>query len=346
MKIWNKKLNKTKSEKLNKKLQADIIKLQNIQLKVEKIKAKREEDKEKAYKITLSKNKNVRWLILIMIISVATGLLTPLGKTPYTYTYLTMIGNTMQNINEHLPLTLANNTAMMCTIIVILALLTFSRAKIKLADLFMLGGLMFLMFKTRRQQSLFVLIGSIAFVRTLTELMQQNLDYPVQNFLKRNFNIFIAFILIACNLSLSIHLYNKIKNDKYVNPKTYPVEASEWILNNLDVNNIKIYNEYNYGSYLLYKGIPVFVDSRADLYAPEFNTPTGDKSDGQDIFSDFINSSNIGSYYGDIFEKYDITHVILYRTSKINMLIQKADSEKYKELYSDDNFVVYEVLDY
>ena len=41
-----------------------------------------------------------------MIIAIFTGLLTPLGKTPYTYTYLTMKGNTVKNINEHLPLTL------------------------------------------------------------------------------------------------------------------------------------------------------------------------------------------------------------------------------------------------
>lgn len=34
---------------------------------------------------------------------------------------------------------------------------------------------------------------------------------------------------------------------------------------------MKLFNEYNYGSYLLYKGVPVFIDSRADLYAPEFN---------------------------------------------------------------------------
>ena len=60
-------------------------------------------------------------------------------------------------------------------------------------------------------------------------------------------------------------------SDNFVNKNRYPVEASTWILENLDVKEIKLYNEYNYGSYLLYRGIPVFIDSRADLYAPEFN---------------------------------------------------------------------------
>ena len=135
----------------------------------------------------------------------------------------------------------------------------------------------------------------------------------------------------------------KVKDDKFVNEKIYPVEASEWILQNLDVSSIKLYNEYNYGSYLLFKGIPVFIDSRADLYAPEFNTSTGNSKDGNDIFMDFINSSNISTYYGDIFDKYEITHTILYKNSKIAMLIRKTDSEKFNEIYSDENFVIYEV---
>ena len=142
----------------------------------------------------------------------------------------------------------------------------------------------------------------------------------------------------------SLHLYAKVKDEDFVDKKAYPVEASEWVLQNLDVENIKIYNEYNYGSYLLFKGVPVFVDSRADLYAPEFNTPTGDAEDGNDIFMDFINSSNISTYYGDVFEKYGITHVMVYNNSKIAMLIRKADSDKYNEIYSDENFVIYEVV--
>ena len=40
------------------------------------------------------------------------------------------------------------------------------------------------------------------------------------------------------------------------------------------------------------------------------------------------------------FEKYDITHVILSKKSKLNMLINKND--KYNRIYSDDYFVIYE----
>ena len=336
-------IDKAKLEILKNKLQILENKLEDKKIKAERIKEKREQELKNAYKITITKNNNAKWLILVMIVSIATGLLTPLGKTPYTYTYLTMIGNTVKNINEHLPLTLTKNVEMMSTLVVLLTLLIFTKAKVKLSDLFMLGGLTYLMFSSRRQQSMFVLIGSVAFTRTVTNWLIANFNYSNEQFAKKWINAFTMFVVSAILLSFSANLYNKVKNDKYINESTYPVQASEWILENLDVKNIKLFNEYNYGSYLLYKGIPVFIDSRADLYAPEFNTKTGNKVDGNDIFIDFINESSISVYYGDIFKQYDVTHVILYKGSKVNMLIQKADSEKYKEIYSDNSFVIYEV---
>ena len=335
-------INTNKKQYVN-KLQKVTEKLLDKQEKVQRIRTKRNENVGKEYKIIIKKNKNVRWLILIMIIAIFTGFLTPLGKAPFTYTYLTMKGTTTKNISEHLPLTLANNTQIACTIVVVLALITFTKVKIRLSDLFMLGGLAVLMFWTRRQQSMFVLIGSIAFTRLSKQFFEMSLNKPIDSIIKIWLNKSTAFILIAGMLAWSLHLYAKIKDDKYVNDEIYPVQAAEWILQNLDVDKIKLYNEYNYGSYLLFKGIPVFIDSRADLYAPEFNTPTGDKQDGNDIFMDFINSSNITTYYGDIFEKYEITHVLVYKNSKIAMLIRKTDSEKYNEIYKDENFVIYEV---
>ena len=69
-------------------------KLRNITEKNERIKIKRAEELKNPYKIKLNKNKNVKWLVLVMIICALTGLLTPLGDTPYTYLYKTMQGNT------------------------------------------------------------------------------------------------------------------------------------------------------------------------------------------------------------------------------------------------------------
>ena len=309
--------------------------LEKINISNKKRKAKRES--EEPYKIEIKKNPNVKWLIVLMLICSLTGFLTPTGTTAYTYLYKTMIGNTVKNINEHLPLTLSENTPDMCAIILLLSLITFTKIKIRLSDLFMIGGLTYLMFMSKRQVTMLALVGSIIVNRMSVQAIK---IYEFDNIKKSSKKLFYCTFMVLATVSIIFiskdYIENK-KDDEFVNEKTYPVQAADWILNNLDVQNIKLFNEYNYGSYLLYKGIPVFIDSRADLYAPEFNGLS------DDIFMDFINTSNISKYYGKTFKNYGITNVLVYKNSKIKMLIDNADKEKYKKIYSDDHFVIYEV---
>ena len=105
-----------------------------------------------------------------MIISALMGLLTPLGDTPYTYLIKTMQGNTTQNINEHLPMTLSENNEVLCTLILFLGIIIFTKVKIRLCDLFMVGGLCYLMLTSRRQVTLFAIIGSLVLNRFMVQL--------------------------------------------------------------------------------------------------------------------------------------------------------------------------------
>ena len=326
----------TKSGKhVDKKLELEE-KLKDIIAQNEKVKIKREEELKNPYKIKFHKNPNVKWLILVMIVCAFTGLLTPLGDTPYTYLYKTMEGNTTQNINEHLPMTLIDETEALSAIVVILAILTFTKTKIKLSDLFMISGLCILMLASRRQITMFCLIGVLIVNKMICGL----LEIYTNNGLERLRNLMTStvgyIIMMVVMFGVSYHFYEPKQNDEYIDDSAYPVQACDYILENIDLGKARFYNEYNYGSYMIYRGIPVFIDSRADLYAPEFSG----KED--DIFMDFINTSNIGEFYEDTFEKYNITHVITYKNSKMNMIIKETNDPNYKELYEDDYFTIYE----
>ena len=325
----------TKKQKNAEKIEKLKKQLEEIQTRTSKI--KREEENKNPYKLKIKRNENVRWLILIMIICVLTGLLTPIGNTPYTYLYKTMQGNTTQNISEHLPMTLADNTEIICTLIVFLAILIFTKTKIRLSDLFMISGLCYLMLMTRRQQSIFVLIGSVILTRLIINMIKCYKEEELIEIEKVTKNTLVAITLSILMILVS---YIEIKpklDDTYVDEQSYPVAACDYIIENIDLENSKFYNEYNYGSYMLFRGIPVFIDSRADLYAPEFSG-----NEDEDIFTDFISTSSISKFYEDTFKKYGITHIICYKKSKMNMIMTKTNDSKYKQLYSDDYFVVYE----
>ena len=344
------RLKSLEKAKLNKKeikdLDEKIEKIKNKIIEIEKSHDKSEKSAEKRrnnpYKIVIEKQDAVKWLILIMVICAFTGLLTPLGDTPYTYLSKTMEGNTMDNISEHQPLTLINNMEMIICIILVLGLITFTDTKIKLCDLFMLGGLLYLSFMSRRQVSMFDIIGGIIFARIVASFFDKYDAGGEEKLLKSINTIYGKAITILVVILISFNILKPKLDDKFVDENTYPVKASDYIIENVDLSTMKIYNEYNYGSYLLFRGIPVFVDSRADLYTPQFNGEKNDdgKYEGKDIFSDYINTSNIGVYYENKFEEYDITHVLIRKNSKLNMFISRND--KYIELYGDNNFVFYQ----
>ncbi len=337
-----KKVSKEEATKYQSKLVNLNKTLEEITSKFELDKAKRVEKRKRPYKLRIEKIDRVKWLILIMCICIFTGLLTPIGNMPYTYTLKIMQGNTTGSISEHLPLTLINNKPILISLAALIGLLIFSDVKIRLRDIFMVGGLTLLALMSRRQVSMLVLFGEMILARILSELLtkyDKKGTMDVMSFMTTTVGEILTILFV---FSISYYVYVPNSNAQYISQSSYPVEASTWIKENLDYKNIRLFNDYNYGSYLLFEDIPVFIDSRCDLYTPEFNGKKNDegKYEGEDIFSDYMNISTIGTYYETKFDEYDITHVITKENSKLNMLLSRDDN--YKELYSDDYFKIYE----
>lgn len=181
------------------------------------------------------------------------------------------------------------------------------------------------------------LLGVYSINRLVTDLFEKYDKEGIIKFTKVIASGFGKVITILLIVLLSIAIYKSQIEDKYIDESAYPVKASKYIKENLNLDEIRLYNEYNYGSYLLFEGIPVFIDSRADLYTPEFN---GDID--KDVFTDFIKTSALNMHYETTFNKYNITHLIIPNNAKVNLFISK--DENYKELYKDEQFVIYERL--
>lgn len=137
-----------------------LEKLQKVENKHKKLKEKEDSRLEKPYKIKMTYHDNIKFLIIIMLICLFTGFLTPLGTTPYTYLIKTMQGISTKNIMEHLPTVLAENKNLLVTFAIYIAVIAFTKVKIRLSDLFLIGGLGLLAILSRRQASMFYLIRS------------------------------------------------------------------------------------------------------------------------------------------------------------------------------------------
>ena len=322
-----------------------LINLQNKNItekqksKYEKIIKKAEifsnkENRKIPYKILIEENKNTNKLIIIMLVSIFTGFITPIGDIPFTYLIKQMQNDIVSSfIQEMQPIIPVADKNFIGLIIIYISIIGFTDTKIKLSDgLFISGFIIMTLFSSR---SIYYLIWvcAIPLARIINTFIakwgNQELD-SIKKILQKP-KIQTILIIFMCLLSISSYLKLNGRT-QYIDKKSYPIQATEYILKNIDINNMRIYNGYNYGSYLEMKGIPVFIDSRADIYCKEFNNTT--------ILEDEKDLHTGAKNYTEIFNKYNITHVLVPENSLIDVYIYEDNN--YRKIYSDEYFVLYE----
>jgi hypothetical protein len=284
-------------------------------------------------KIIVKKIDNEKWLFIPLIFAIIGALITPIGNIPFTYYLKTSAGNSMTYISEHFPIVIASNLEFFTFTAILVALIGFTNSKLKLSDAFLILGLYLMTLSSQRNCYMMIPICAVPITRMINDFIKSNSSKQFNENSKPNNKIFVIFCILV--LGYSIYNYAIDLNVPYVSEKIYPVKAAEFIKQNLDVQNIRLFNEYETGSYLLMQEIPVFIDSRCDLYTPQFNS-------GVTIFDDYMNV-----LYGEItifelFDEYKITHSVVSNTSL--MYTYMKDDERCKILYEDDYFSVFEYV--
>ena len=300
---------------------------------VKKIKIKKENKFTNFLKshIILEDNNNIKYLFLTMLLSIFTGLITPIGDTPYTYLIKTMMGKTQKYIQEHQMISWKDSPFAIIIAFETIFLALFSKAKLR--DIFMISGLILMNIISIRHMALLALIGTICFARVFSmfiEKYQFNVT-AFNNFFKKKIVLTILFILV---ISFTSFMLYSNKKTEYINSELYPVEALNYIKENIDINKMRIFNDYDFGSYLILNNIPVFIDSRADLYTKEFN------GKDYDVFDDY---EFMITNYNQKFEFYNITHVLMYK-KYTNFITMLKNDNNYKLLYEDEHFILFEKL--
>ena len=104
-------------------------------------------------RIDLVREKNIKYLVIAFVISLFLGLVTPIGDIPYTYFIKIMQGNTMEYIDEHKALILAQNWFVIGYLGILFGTLVFTKVKVRFRDLFMMIGLLIMTFMSVRHIS-------------------------------------------------------------------------------------------------------------------------------------------------------------------------------------------------
>ncbi len=334
-KINNEKLTlkiKRQEEKLKKKNQ----KLKELQSKLQTIK---NEEKTKQRKIVIKREENMKWLLIIFIICIFTGLLTPLKDIPYTYMIKSIKGNTMNFISEHQAVDLIHTIPTLAIMLITVTLLFSNKIKIRLQDVFMLLGMTILALISYKQFPIFLICTMTIINKLSVQVIPNKIKEKTTKLIDKLLSIKGMIYITLITVAISLWQYKKIAVQNFVDSNEYPVQATKWLKDNykIDKTKMKLFNDFNYGSYLLFNNIPVFIDGRADAYDPVFNERE------EDSFLDYMQTSSLQVWYEDTFKKYEITHIITKTNSNFNIFLQR--NIQYNKLYDDGTFTIYERLE-
>jgi hypothetical protein len=95
-----------------------------------------------------------------------------------------------------------------------------------------------------------------------------------------------------------------------------------------------VLNDYNFGGFLIFNRIPVFIDGRADMYGDAFI-----KRFGQALFVQALTGKKSESDFLNIISDYDIRWAISEPSGALSLSLENLAN--WKELYRDDTAVVH-----
>lgn len=117
----------------------------------------------------------------------------------------------------------------------------------------------------------------------------------------------------------------RIANNEVAMAELYPVAATDYLLTS-GLAGSRGFNEYAWGGYLIWRGIPVFVDGRADLYGDTF------------LFT-YVQTYSLKADWSEPLDRYAIDYILIKRSSSLAALL--AISQDWQQTYHDDVAAVF-----
>ena len=253
--------------------------------------------------------------LIITILSVIFLFATPLGIELPQYVIKTMTETSFKvHVQEWLPIQFGNLNLRITFVVFIVTFvigLLIKKNRISLNSLILCGGLMLFAFSSWRFYAYF----GIVMAELLGELWKNEKEYN-HHFIRTAIGIGIILSCVGAGIPNTFDSAAK---------EYYPLKALSHI--NKDE---KVLNHYNWGGYLIYKGYPVFVDGRADMYTWEGK-----------VFKDYMEVLHGDFEINKVIKKYKPDKILIYKDSILDKFLSLMP--EFKKIYSDKLAVVYKV---
>jgi hypothetical protein len=272
---------------------------------------------------------DIRSLALITVLSFLAAGLNPNGAELWIYPFFTLGSSAMQAyIQEwHSP---NFHATMFWPFVAMLALgvlsLIFSHKRPSWDELLIFGGTAAAGLLSARNIPLFAIVSAPIIGRHLLNSLAGTAVYPTLSGETQppppttTMKILNWVILIMAVFGVLLWTADKISGNEMAITERYPVAAVDYLEAN-GLADTPGYNSYNWGGYLIWRGLPVFVDGRADVYGDPF------------LFY-YLQTFELDDNWQEPLDEYEVQYVLMEKGSKLTTLLQTSD--QWQEVYADD----------
>jgi hypothetical protein len=138
--------------------------------------------------------------------------------------------------------------------------------------------------------------------------------------------LFCALILALSLGGTCLEFSNKMRLSGMSELFDYPEKAMDFLCLRKE-KDARIFNYYAWGGYLIWRGIPVFVDGRADIYSPA-------------VLEDYTTVMNFSPNFEAILDKYGIQYLLVPSGHVLARALVRDPGMK--NIYSDEAAIVFE----
>lgn len=274
----------------------------------------------------LKKNKLI---LIIIFISIISGLINPYGIKAITY----ILYSSDKSINILVPEmhhpSFFTIEYLLFTIIVFINFITYmyyyrKYKNIKISYILLLFESILLFFIAPKSYIFIYIFGiyPISYYLKDVKLSKKKILYL-------NYIYHIIIIPMIVLLLLTIILLNK---NIYLNKDKDIINATKYLKDNYNIKEIKPYNTRNIGPYLEYIGIKPYIDTRAELFIYKMNKK-------KDISNEYLNIITGKTNIDKFNKKYNFTHLIYYKENDINYYKNKINN--YRLIYNKNNIKIW-----
>ena len=296
-------------------------------------------------------------LIITALIMIPCGMITPYGIKGLSFIFTTSIGDKVNSsINELKPVVLSKSPGdVLQFIIPVLIAACYiihksGKSTVRYVLLTVGTGAMMMMYRK---------LGAYFMIAAVPAVMYYLNDIDVIGFIikmdkkakakpKKNEKnntpllvtlicILVSGILIYTFVGFGIDASEFIKSGGANEEMDKVINAMEADIKENPVDELILFNGFNTGGYLEFKGYKTYIDPRADSFVEEANNDF-------DYLTEYFDVKTGNVYFKDVFDKYGFNYAIVDMKSELPIYSQISNNDGYKLVYESEDYALFRAV--